>query len=46
MYGLDELLFVIVHDFEQVIVISTDTKIAKCQALKSGPLYFFWSSVL
>jgi hypothetical protein len=40
MYGFDELLFVAVHDFGQVIVISTNTKIAKYQVLKSGLLYY------
>ena len=41
MYGFDELSFVAMHEFEQVTVISTSTKIAKCQVLKSGSLYFF-----
>lgn len=41
MYGFDELLFVAVHDFGQVIVKSTSTKIAKYQVLKSGPPVLF-----
>lgn len=41
MYGFDEILFAAVHDFEQVMVISTHTEIAKRPILKSGPLGFF-----